>query len=296
MVLRSICHWKPVIVFYYIWQYKFLENLEQVCLFFLFLLPVKTSANIKWYIFFRPCLYLHTWQEIKDSEQREHPSFNSLHYSGASGKLRCCEKPPVIRQSCLCTVAPSHSSVCFTVKSSFVFQHDNGWYPAWWQLIVSLQFEKLIWATGSMAVSRCVNVQEESRRWAGVRPEQDLSVYLLTDSSCVRTLTLCVALWEAGGLCLWLVSYSLKATTRNQSRNTTLRQLAPQWGRFFCIRPLCVVKYYLRANKMRYCGCFGNEAKENVQPGSKLAEKGPAVLRWGRCLHICPHGNDFTLW
>lgn len=30
---------------------------------------------------------------------------------------------------------------------------------------------------------------------------------------------------------------------------------------------------------MRYRGCFGNEAKENVQQGGKLAEKGPAVLR-----------------
>lgn len=35
---------------------------------------------------------------------------------------------------------------------------------------------------------------------------------------------------------------------------------------------------------MRYSGCFGSEAKENVQPGSKLAEKGPAVFRRGRCL------------
>lgn len=196
MLLRSICHWKPVIVFYCIRECKFLENLEQVYLFwpFHFLLPVKTSANIKCYIFFRPCLYLHTWQEIKDSEQREHPSFNSLHYSGASGKLRCCEKPPVIRQSCLCTVAPSHSSICSTVKSSFVFQHDNGWYPVWWQLIVTLRFQKPIWATGSVSVSRCINVREESPRLAGVRPEQELSVYLLTDSLCVRTLTLCVTL------------------------------------------------------------------------------------------------------
>lgn len=262
---------------------------------FHFLLPVKTSANIKCYIFFGPCLYLHTWQEIKDSEQREHPSFNSLHYSGASGKLRCCGKPPVIRQSCLCTVAPSHSTVCFAVKRSFVFQHDNGWYPVWWRLIVLLRFQKLIWATGSVSVFRCINVREN---WllAGLRPEQDLSVYLLTDSFCVRTLTLCVALWEAGGLCLWLAGYSLKATTWNRSCNTTLRQLAPQWGRFFCIRPLCVVKYYLRANKMRYRGCFGNEAKDSVQPGSKLAEKGPAVFRGGRCLNICLHENGFTLW
>lgn len=262
---------------------------------FHFLLPVKTSANIKCYIFFGPCLYLHTWQEIKDSEQREHPSFNSLHYSGASGKLRCCGKPPVIRQSCLCTVAPSHSTVCFAVKRSFVFQHDNGWYPVWWRLIVLLRFQKLIRATGSVSVFRCINVRGN---WllAGLRPEQDLSVYLLTDSFCVRTLTLCVALWEAGGLCLWLASYSLKATTWNRSCNTTLRQLAPQWGRFFRIRPLCVVKYYLRANKMRYRGCFGNEAKESVQPGSKLAEKGPAVFRGGRCLNICLHENGFTLW
>lgn len=146
---------------------KFWENFEQFYLFypFHFLFPVKTSANTKCHIFFRPCLYLHTWQEIKDSEQREHPSFNSLHYFGASGKLRCCEKPPVIRQSCLCTVAPSHSSVCYTVESSF-FQHDNGWYPAWWQLIVLLLFENLICATCSASVFRCINVREESR-WFG---------------------------------------------------------------------------------------------------------------------------------
>lgn len=156
-------------------------------------------------------------------------------------------------------------------------------------------FQKRIRATGRLSVFRCVNVREN---WllAGVWPERGLRVYLLTDCLGVRTLTLCVALWEAGGLCLWLASYSLKATTWNQSCNTTLRQLAPQWGRFFCIRPLCVVKYYLRANKMRYRGCFGNEVKKNVQPGSKLAEKGPAVFRGGRCLNLCLHENGFTLW
>lgn len=44
---------------------------------------------------------------------------------------------------------------------------------------------------------------------------------------------------------------------------------------------------------MSYRGCFGNEAKENVQAGSKLAEKGPSVFRGGRCLNLCLHENGF---
>lgn len=46
---------------------------------------------------------------------------------------------------------------------------------------------------------------------------------------------------------------------------------------------------------MRYRGWFGKEAKENVQPGSKLAEKGRAVFRGGRSLNICLLENGFTL-
>lgn len=60
---------------------------------------------------------------------------------------------------------------------------------------------------------------------------------------------------------LGFASRGLKATTWNRSRNTTPRQLGPQWGRFFRIHPFCVAKYYLRANKMRNLGAPGRRGE-----------------------------------
>jgi len=77
-------------------------------------------------------------------------------------------------------------------------------------------------------------------------------------------------------------SYSLKATTWNRSRNTTPRQLGPQWGCFFRIRSFCVAKYCLRANKMRNLGRFGRTGEEHVEPGSEAAAGNAVEPRWGR--------------
>lgn len=117
-----------------------------------------------------------------------------------------------------------------------------------------------IWAACGLCLS-AARIWLEDWCLAGAGPVLDLSVYLLTDSLCVHTLTLCVALWEAGGLCLGLAGYSLKEATCNWRCNTTPRQLGPQWGGFFRICPFCVSKHYLRANKMWNLGCSAKRMK-----------------------------------
>lgn len=71
---------------------------------FFFLPPPPPQASS---VTCSPSLYLHTWQVIKDMEPSRCPRPLS---SGASGKLRCYKRPPVIRQSCLCAAAPRRSS------------------------------------------------------------------------------------------------------------------------------------------------------------------------------------------
>lgn len=131
-------------------------------------------------------LYLHIWQVIKDSEWSKaspHPNlpFANLHRSEASGKLRCCEQPPVIRQSCLCTTAPCrplHSPLLWHTNLPFsVIIVDIRHGVIWWQLIVFLQLQKPILATGGFSLFRCLNIWVVGVEWGwgvgrGVRLER----------------------------------------------------------------------------------------------------------------------------
>ena len=133
----------------------------------------------------------------------------------------------------------------------------------WWQLIV------LPWlVTGSLfsghwqLLPLFFQVHEylrgEKRCLVGVRSQ---CLFANRLPLCSSADPLCGSLRGRWIVPLGFASRGLKATTWNRSRNTTPRQLGPQWGRFFRIHPFCVAKYYLRANKMRNLGAAGRRGK-----------------------------------